>query len=401
MAGAGEGRAGAASLEAELTCPICLGLYQEPVSLHCGHNFCRPCIEKVLRTQRNSQGPSTTCPICRARLGRNAELRNNFKVGSIVEAFQASKGQQDGGESLEPEGGAEKGETGAVPCEHCLDEPQPALKICLVCEAALCQAHLSKHNAKGFHQEHVLVEVGAGQAERRCGLHGKLLECYCLREEKCICMLCSVAGAHKGHEVITMKEGHDKELVKLSDTMTELQEGKSNLVTALEELQESEDQIKTNTKKLTSELEGLFNDLETELHEKKTSILSDILSNEKEQLAVIADRRKKMEQRRDQAEQNLQALQKIKEEPDVFLFLKDLKLATDRVASLDLDTESVEVVEVGLDSNLLTQYNTQRCWFMLQLDCLLDNVRGNFPDLNGEEQEETLWKWFQGSVPYP
>uniref|UniRef100_A0A803W9C0 B box-type domain-containing protein n=1 Tax=Ficedula albicollis TaxID=59894 RepID=A0A803W9C0_FICAL len=49
-----------------------------------------------------------------------------------------------------------------------------------------------------------------------CQDHGKLLECYCLREETCICMLCSIAGAHKGHEVITMKEARDQELVRSS-----------------------------------------------------------------------------------------------------------------------------------------------------------------------------------------
>ncbi|XP_066053001.1 probable E3 ubiquitin-protein ligase MID2 isoform X2 [Chamaea fasciata] len=334
MAKAGEGSGGAGGLEAELTCPICLGLYQEPVSLSCGHDFCRQCIEKVLGPQQNSRDRKSTCPICRARLGPTAELQNNFKLGNITEAFQAaaSKGQQARRESLEREEGAEKGKTGAVPCEHCLDGAQPAVKTCLVCEASLCQAHLSKHNAKGFHQEHILVEVGAGQAEeRRCGDHGKLLECYCLREEKCVCILCSIAGTHKGHEVITMKEGHGKQLVKLSDTMTELQKSKSDLVTALEELQESENQIKINTKTLTSKLlNELFNDIETELHEKKTMILNDILSNEKKELAVVADMRNKMEQKRDQAEENLQALQKIKEQPDVFLFFKDLKLVTDR-----------------------------------------------------------------------
>lgn len=216
MAKVGEACGGAGSLEAELTCPICLELYQEPVSLSCGHNFCRRCIEKVLGTWQNSRGPSA-CPTCRAHLGPTVEPQNNFNLSNIVEAFQAttSKGQQAGRKSFEQEEGAEQGEAGVVPCEHCLDGPQPALKTCLVCEASLCQAHLSKHNAKGFHQEHVLVEVGAGE-ERRCGDHGKLLECYCLKEEECICILCSIAGTHKGHEVITMKEGHGKQLVRSS-----------------------------------------------------------------------------------------------------------------------------------------------------------------------------------------
>lgn len=216
MAKAQEGCGGAGSLEAELTCPICLSVYQEPVSLACGHNFCRPCIEKVLGQQQNSQGLST-CPTCRARLGPGMNLQKNFKLANIVEAFQAnaSKGQQAGKESLQQGKASRKGRTGVVPCDHCLDGSQPAVKTCLVCEASLCQAHLNKHNAKDFHQGHVLVEVGAGkEKERRCQDHGKLLECYCLGEEMCICVLCSIAGAHKGHEVITMKEARDKELVR-------------------------------------------------------------------------------------------------------------------------------------------------------------------------------------------
>ncbi|KAM4892728.1 E3 ubiquitin-protein ligase Midline-1-like isoform 1-T2 [Sylvia borin] len=406
MAKAGEG------LEAELTCPICLGLYREPVSLSCGHNFCRQCIEEVLGAQqKNSRGPST-CPICRAHLGPTAELQNNFKLGSILEAFQAttSKGQQAGRESLERE------ETGVVLCEHCLDGSQPAVKTCLVCEASLCQAHLSKHNAKGFHQEHVLVEVGAGQAEeRRCAHHGKLLECYCLREEMCVCILCSIAGAHRGHEVITMREGHDKQLVKLSSTMTELQKSKSDLVAVLQGLQECENQVKISTKTLTSKLlNELFNDIETELQEKKTMILSDILSKEEKDLAVVANLRNKMEQKRDQVEENLQALQRIKEQPDVFLFLKDLKLVTDRlcpseelcylwmldgfpwcndsvcprIASLDLDTQSMDVGEVKLDWAMISRYKRLEKQLLSQLDSLLQDVREKLTNLNEAEQEQ-------------
>ncbi|XP_068062334.1 probable E3 ubiquitin-protein ligase MID2 isoform X1 [Anomalospiza imberbis] len=330
MAEAREGCGGAGSLEAELTCPICLELYQEPMSLSCGHNFCRRCIDEVLYSQCRR-----TCPTCRADLGFTLELRN-FKLGNIVEAFKAtiSKGQEARGESLQQDQAAEE-KTDVDPCEQCLDGPQPAVKTCLICEASLCQAHLSKHNARDFHQEHILVEVGTGRAEeRRCRDHGKLLECYCLREEMCICVLCSITGDHKGHEVITMKEGHDKKLVKLCNTMTDLQESKSDLDTALEELQESENQIKNNTKTLTSDLNQLFKSIKAELDKKQRMILSDIRSYEEEDLAVIANTRKEVEQKRDQAEQNIQALQMIKEQPDIFLFFRDLKVVTDRYVPL-------------------------------------------------------------------
>ncbi|XP_017583720.1 PREDICTED: E3 ubiquitin-protein ligase Midline-1 isoform X1 [Corvus brachyrhynchos] len=368
MAKAWEGCGGAGSLEAELTCPICLGLYRDPVSLNCGHSFCRQCIKNMLGAQQHSQGPYT-CPMCRIHLGPTVELQNNFQLGNIVEAFQASASKRQEDE------GSEKGKTRVVPCEYCLDGFQEAVKTCVVCNVSLCQAHLSKHNAKASQQEHILVEVGAGEAEeRRCPEHGKLLECYCQEEEKCICVLCSIAGAHKGHEVITMKEERDKQLVKLSDPMTELQDSKRDLDTALEELQKCENQIKTNTKAVTSQLEELFKDIKTELVQKEKKILSDIKSNEENQLADIAKARKKMEQKRHQAEWNLQALQKIKEQPDTFLFFKELKLVTDRIANLDLDTERVDVEEEQLDQSMITQCQTLREKLMLQLDSLLQDV---------------------------
>ncbi|XP_039415699.1 probable E3 ubiquitin-protein ligase TRIM8 isoform X4 [Corvus cornix cornix] len=367
MAKAWEGCGGADSLEAELTCPICLGFYRDPVSLNCGHNFCRQCIKNRLGNEWYYS--NCYCPKCRAHLPYPLNLQSNFQLGNIVEAFLAtiSKRQEDEG--------SDEWKAGAVPCEYCLDRPKPAVKTCVVCEASLCQAHLSKHNAKGFQQEHILVEVGAGEAEeRRCPEHGKLLECYCQEEEKCICVLCSIAGAHKGHEVITMKEERDKQLVKLSDPMTELQDSKRDLDTALEELQESKNQVKTNTKAVTSQLEELFKDIKTELVQKEKKILSDIKSNKDNQLADIAKARKKMEQKRHQAEWNLQALQKIKEQPDTFLFFKELKLVTDRIASLDLDTERVDVEEVQLDQSMITQCQTLREKLMLQLDSLLQDV---------------------------
>ncbi|PKK20645.1 E3 ubiquitin/ISG15 ligase TRIM25, transcript variant X3 [Columba livia] len=276
---------GVASLEAEFSCPICLSLYKNPVLLKCGHSFCKECIQKTLSAQQQFEAPYS-CPMCKAQLDPTLELQKNFQLCNIMKIFlpTASEGQQN-------EGSAE-GKKDTVPCDYCLDQSQPVVKTCLSCDVSLCQAHLNKHNAKASHQDHVLVEVGAGggAAERRCPEHGKLLECFCQDEGLLICVLCSIVGRHKGHSIVTLKEAHNKEL--------------------------------TNTKTVTSQLQKLFEEMKTAVIQKEKNILSDIQAIEKKQLADITKVKKKMEKRRDEAMKHLLSLQKMREEPDIFLFFK-------------------------------------------------------------------------------
>ncbi|XP_055487512.1 E3 ubiquitin-protein ligase TRIM21-like [Leucoraja erinacea] len=46
----------------EVVCPICLHFSTNPVSLECGHNFCRTCITQFLDRDRKGRN---TCPECR------------------------------------------------------------------------------------------------------------------------------------------------------------------------------------------------------------------------------------------------------------------------------------------------------------------------------------------------
>lgn len=361
---------GVASLEAEFSCPICLSLYKNPVLLKCGHSFCKECIQKTLSAQQQFEAPYS-CPMCKAQLDPTLELQKNFQLCNIMKIFlpTASEGQQN-------EGSAE-GKKDTVPCDYCLDQSQPVVKTCLSCDVSLCQAHLNKHNAKASHQDHVLVEVGAGggAAERRCPEHGKLLECFCQDEGLLICVLCSIVGRHKGHSIVTLKEAHNKELGELSATMTQLQEDKNALITALKELQKSENQVKTNTKTVTSQLQKLFEEMKTAVIQKEKNILSDIQAIEKKQLADITKVKKKMEKRRDEAMKHLLSLQKMREEPDIFLFFKEFEVAKDRVASQDFSVDVMNVVAVQLYDAWINKYRQQMQNFMSKLDKQLQSIK--------------------------
>uniref|UniRef100_A0A674IE60 Zinc finger protein RFP-like n=1 Tax=Terrapene triunguis TaxID=2587831 RepID=A0A674IE60_9SAUR len=49
------------SLQEEATCPVCLEYFTEPVTLECGHNFCRACISQCWE----GSDTAASCPQCR------------------------------------------------------------------------------------------------------------------------------------------------------------------------------------------------------------------------------------------------------------------------------------------------------------------------------------------------
>ncbi|XP_078073763.1 zinc-binding protein A33-like [Mustelus asterias] len=66
------------TLSEDLTCSICLALFEEPVRLDCEHNFCKSCIQKCW----GKQGEKFSCPECRAvfpqRSFKNARVLANL-----------------------------------------------------------------------------------------------------------------------------------------------------------------------------------------------------------------------------------------------------------------------------------------------------------------------------------
>uniref|UniRef100_A0A8C3JIU7 Uncharacterized protein n=1 Tax=Calidris pygmaea TaxID=425635 RepID=A0A8C3JIU7_9CHAR len=72
-------------LQDESCCSICLGIFQDPVSIHCGHSFCRSCITETW------EGLTTnfSCPQCRKTKSRkilrpNRELANVIKKSNVT-----------------------------------------------------------------------------------------------------------------------------------------------------------------------------------------------------------------------------------------------------------------------------------------------------------------------------
>ncbi|KAL0629470.1 E3 ubiquitin-protein ligase TRIM22 [Plecturocebus cupreus] len=113
----------------EVTCPICLELLTDPLSIDCGHSFCHACITAKNKSMIISGGQSS-CPVCQTRF-QPGNLRPNRHLANIVQRVREVK--------MSPEEGQKRDV-----CEHHGKKLQIFCKedgkvICWVCE--LSQEH--------------------------------------------------------------------------------------------------------------------------------------------------------------------------------------------------------------------------------------------------------------------
>ncbi|KAM4672964.1 E3 ubiquitin-protein ligase TRIM65 isoform 2-T2 [Amazona ochrocephala] len=171
---------GSQKLEEKLVCSICLELFRVPVTLPCGHNFCKLCISN--HWQKQEQDPAWaesgyTCPECRRGFSQRPELEKNVTLCSVVEL-------------------ARDGVAWALGTERC--------------------------------------EVARGEL---CPLHGRLLELYCKDEQRCICCVCTVRQCQR-HQRVLFEEERSKRQALLKESMEKAQEESERTKQVMKELEE-------------------------------------------------------------------------------------------------------------------------------------------------------------------
>ncbi|XP_061434210.1 E3 ubiquitin-protein ligase TRIM21-like [Lethenteron reissneri] len=172
------------SVDSELRCSICLGTFVCPSTLNCGHSFCLRCLEAAWETTRRF-----SCPQCRATFPLRPQLRRNVALANLAEQLRVGDGM-----------------AAAVVCDHCSGGQTLAVKTCLRCEMSYCARHARPHLENPRLSDHVLVAPIANLEGRRCRQHRhEQIKFYCEQDESLVCTVCTIAGEHRGHEVIPVE----------------------------------------------------------------------------------------------------------------------------------------------------------------------------------------------------
>lgn len=190
-------------LEDELTCSICLCLFENPVSLICGHSFCASCLEATW----NDRVSSMSCPQCRMVFLSKPELKKNTVLSAVLDAYRIKAGVS---EPVKEHFEVKKKDPDAIKCDNCMEAK--AVKTCLTCMASYCEDHVRPHRENAIFRAHQLSDPLPDLMERLCSGHGKLMELYCSQHQSCICSTC-LQDMHKGCEFITADERRFKQKV--------------------------------------------------------------------------------------------------------------------------------------------------------------------------------------------
>ncbi|XP_069807978.1 E3 ubiquitin/ISG15 ligase TRIM25-like isoform X2 [Dendropsophus ebraccatus] len=293
-----------ADLRDELLCSVCLNLYTDPVTLRCGHNFCRDCIDQVLNTQGGAGVYS--CPECREEFPERPTLQRNITLRNVAEHIRSTQPHQE--------------EITGICCSYCIHSPVPAVRSCLLCEASLCDDHLRVHSKS---PEHVLTDPSTSLENRKCSIHKELLKYYCTKEAICICVSCSLDGEHRGHRVEKLDEASEEKKKKLRNVL-------QKLLTKREKTEERVRSVEEHWRKAQEKAAGeakrviaLFIDMRRWLDDLEKRVLSEI-SRQEEQLSLsLSDVIQKLEIKKEELSRKMRHIEELCNMADPLTVLQD------------------------------------------------------------------------------
>ncbi|NXH29127.1 TRI65 protein, partial [Myiagra hebetior] len=213
-------------LEEKLVCSICLELFRVPVTLPCGHNFCKRCISDHWDKQKQAPAgteASCTCPECRRGFQRCPELEKNVTLYSVVELARDSEAR-----------GSATGRCEAAPAGLC---PQ----------------------------------------------HGRPLELYCQDERRCICCVCTVRDCQR-HRRVLFEEERAKKQTLLKESLEKAQEKSGRIELTMKELEVQTQSIKDSSEELKAGIQSKFTHLRKALENFQCQTVASI---EQEQVAAL------------------------------------------------------------------------------------------------------------------
>ncbi|XP_061900082.1 zinc-binding protein A33-like isoform X2 [Entelurus aequoreus] len=316
-------------LQLELTCPVCLELFLEPVILECGHHFCQVCIVHCWEAKADELA---SCPKCRKTCGR--KLRPNSLLRNVVDSVRRGRAMDAAGVALPP---------------GC-DDPDGVAEELEEREAGSSMGSVA--SSIGLWPRLYGPDV--------CEEHEEKLKLYCEDDQLPICLVCGMSRDHKTHNVIPINEAFENYKDQLSVALERVQLQSEDASLFQKQTNEKILLIKERAGDLDEQITAEFGGLREFLQEEEERVKEEVQKQKEEQVRQLEDALTEATQQSSRLENTVEQLQlKLMEEDNP----EQLKGIKDFIGGAESLFERPPEVSVDLQSGQILgplQYRTWR-----------------------------------------
>ncbi|KAL2092791.1 hypothetical protein ACEWY4_012589 [Coilia grayii] len=315
--------------EKSLTCPVCLELLRDPVTVHCGHNFCMRCI-KGCWDQEDWKG-EYSCPLCKHTFSARPVLYKNPLIAEMVERFRKFQAAAPARCYAGP---------GDVECDVCTGRKLKAVKSCLECLVSYCDTHLKTHNELNPGRNHTMIDATGQLQERICSRHKKVFEIFCRTDQSCICYLCTMDD-HKGHDTITAITEWSNKKKGLGQSQRRCQQRIQEREKELQELRKAVETLKSSAQTAVEESERMFTEMMRSIERRRSEVTELIRAQEKAEVSRAEGLLKRLEQEIAELKRRDAEMKQLSLTEDPIHFLKTFSSVSDPPQSKNLSCITV------------------------------------------------------------
>ncbi|KAM6118322.1 LOW QUALITY PROTEIN: E3 ubiquitin-protein ligase TRIM39-like [Phoenicopterus ruber ruber] len=261
-------------LQEEAICPICLEYMSEPVSVDCGHNFCRGCIAQHCQEKGLWADGPFSCPQCRASCHRSG-FRPNRQLANIVEGIRQLGLRGPGA------------------------EPGPGTPL--------------------------------------CAQHDERLKLFCEEDEEAICVVCRESLHHRPHTVYPIEEAVQVYKVKLQKSLEHLSKEVEDMKKRESAERMKTQECKADGEEKRERIVSEFGKLHQLLADEEKLLLQKLEEEEKRILLTISENLARLVQQKSLLEELILEIKEKTQQPADRL-LKDMKSILSRCEGVKLQS---------------------------------------------------------------
>ncbi|XP_067220067.1 tripartite motif-containing protein 16-like [Chanodichthys erythropterus] len=277
--------------EDQFCCPVCLDLLKDPVTIPCGHSYCKECISDCW--DQNDRKGIYSCPQCRKTFTTRPVLSKNVVFAGMVEQLKMMRLQSaPAAPSAAP--AVDHTGSGDVQCDSCTGRKQKAVKSCLECRSSYCQNHLEQHENLFRGKRHNLMDATGRLQDMICPRHGKMLEIYCRTDQRCICMLCLV-DEHKNHDTVSTEAARTEKQKHFEETQKNIQKTIQQRRIDLKRMREAVESHKRSAQTAMEGSERIFTELIRSIEKRHAEVKQLIRDQERAAVKQAEERLARLE----------------------------------------------------------------------------------------------------------